>query len=137
VWTLLRPDDEPVFQDQTVCDANSPSDQTVTLPQDGAYQLTVKGRDDTTGTYRVTLWPVPAPQQFSPAIGDTIAAGRPGRGAGNIESPGAQDRYTFTASKGQRIYLEVRECASSGTLVWTLLRPDDEPVFQRRDPVLR
>jgi hypothetical protein len=54
---------------------------------------------------------------------------------GSIESPGGQDRYTFTASKGQRVSLDVRECAASGTLVWTLLRPDDEPVFQ--DETLR
>jgi hypothetical protein len=45
---------------------------------------------------------------------------------GSIEPPGAQDRYTFTADKGQRIHLDVRECASTGTLVWSLLRPDDD-----------
>lgn len=43
---------------------------------------------------------------------------------------GAQDSYSFTASAGQRINLDVRECTSNGTLVWTLLRPDDEPVFE-------
>jgi predicted secreted protein len=130
VWTLLRPDDEAVFQDQTVCDSNSPSDLTRTLPLAGDYRLIVSGSNAATGTYRITLWSVPTPQQFSLAIGGTIAAGRPGPGAGNIESPGEQERYTFTADKGQQIYLEVRECASNGTLVWTLLRPDDEPVFE-------
>jgi hypothetical protein len=49
---------------------------------------------------------------------------------GNIESPGAQDRYSFTARKGQQVYLEVQECASGGSLVWTLLAPDDEAVFK-------
>ena len=130
VWTLLGPDDEPVFKDQTVCDADSPSDQTVTLPQDGDYRLIVSGSDAATGTYRATLWPVPAPQRFSLAIGDTIAAGRPGPGAGNIERPAAQDNYTFTAREGQRVFLDVTECASVGTLVWTLRRPDDELVFE-------
>ena len=55
--------------------------------------------------------------------------GRPGPGAGNIERPAAQDNYTFTAREGQRVFLDVTECASNGTLVWTLRRPDDELVF--------
>jgi hypothetical protein len=133
VWSLRRPDDELVFEDQTVCDGDSPSDLTRKLPQAGSYTLSVSGSDAATGTYRVTLWPVPAPQQFSLAIGDTIAAGRPGPGAGNIESPGAQDSYTFTADKGQQVYLDVRECDSGGTLVWSLLRPDEEPVFENEN----
>jgi hypothetical protein len=116
-----------------VCDADSPADLTRTLPQAGSYTLTVSGSDAATGSYRFTLWPVPAPQQFSLALGDTIAAGQPAPGAGNIESPGAEDDYTFTADKGQRVYLDVRECTSPGTLVWTMLRPDEEPVFQNEN----
>jgi len=42
-----------------------------------------------------------------------------------------QDNYTFTADRGQRVYLDVRECDSNGSLVWTLLQPDDEPVFEK------
>jgi Caspase domain len=129
VWTLRQPDDEPLFENETVCDADSPADLRRTLPQAGNYRLIVSGADGATGTYRVTLWPVLAPQQFSVAIGGTIAAGRPAPGAGNIESPGAQDDYTFTADKPQRVYLDVRECASNGSLVWRLLRPDEELVF--------
>ena len=129
-WTLLRPDDEPVFENETLCDTNSPSDLTRTLPQAGSYRLIVSGSHAATGTYRVTLWPVPSPQQFSLKLGDTIAPDQPAKGAGNIEKPAAQDTYAFTADKGQRITLEVTDCASNGTLEWTLWRPDDEPVFQ-------
>jgi Caspase domain len=50
--------------------------------------------------------------------------------AGNIETPGALDTYSFTADKDQRIYLDVRECPTSGYLVWSLLRPDEEPLFE-------
>jgi hypothetical protein len=50
--------------------------------------------------------------------------------SGSIESAGAQDHYTFTAGQGEQVYLDVSECAATGTLDWTLLRPDDEPVFQ-------
>jgi large repetitive protein len=130
VWTLLRPDDEPVFKYESMCSGDSPSDEEVTLQQAGSYRLIVNGSEAAAGTYRFTLWPVPAAQQFSIAIGDTIAPDRPRRGAGNIEQPRAQDGYTFTADKGQRVYLDVRECTSNDTLVWTLLRPDDEPVFK-------
>jgi len=55
LWTLLGPDDEAVFEDEAVCSTTSAYDQTVTLPQDGSYQLTVKGDDDATGTYRVKI----------------------------------------------------------------------------------
>jgi hypothetical protein len=54
-WTLLAPDDEPVFENENLCSSNSPSDQTVTLPQAGSYRLIVKGNDDATGTYRVKI----------------------------------------------------------------------------------
>ena len=47
---------------------------------------------------------------------------------GSIESNGAQD--TFTASVGQQVLFDARECASSGLLVGTLRRPDEEPVFE-------
>ena len=115
-WTLRQPDDDPVFEDESMCYGNSPSDLTRRLPQAGDYRLIVSGSDGATGTYRVTLWPVPAPQQFSLAIGDTIAPGRPGPGAGNIEKPAAQDIYTFTASAGQQVLFDARECDSTGRL---------------------
>jgi hypothetical protein len=129
--TLLAPDDEAVFQDQSMCSDGTAASKTVTLPQDGSYELTVQGRDNATGAYRVTLWSVPAAQQFSLAIGDSIIPDRnqPGPGAGNIESPGAQDRYSFTGRKGQQIYLDVRECPAAGILEWTLLGPNNEAVF--------
>jgi Caspase domain len=129
-WTLRQPDDDPVFEDESMCYGNSPSDLTRRLPQAGDYRLIVSGSDGATGTYRVTLWPVPAPQQFSLAIGDTIAPGRPGPGAGNIEKPAAQDIYTFTASAGQQVLFDARECDSTGRLGWTLRQPDDDPVFE-------
>jgi hypothetical protein len=53
VWTLLRPDNEAVFEDESLCDTNSPSDKEVTLPQAGDYRLIVSGSDAATGTYRI------------------------------------------------------------------------------------
>jgi hypothetical protein len=79
---------------------------TVTLEAGGTYTLTVYGWADSTGTYSFKLWDVPPPETFEFTIGDTISDGVPGAGAGNIESPGVQDIYTFTAEAGQTIYLD-------------------------------
>jgi len=49
-------------------------------------------------------------------IGGIVKQDRPAKGAGNIESPGAQDQYTFHAGEGQEVYLDVQECTSNGTL---------------------
>ena len=72
----------------------------------GTYVLTVSGGGVSTGTYSFTLWGVPDPQSFAISVGDSVSNGVPAAGAGNIESPGAQDRYTFTVGAGgQRISL--------------------------------
>ncbi len=77
----------------------------LTLTRGGIYTLTVgSDADEHTGTYGFKLWSVPSPGQFSIAIGDSVTNGVPAAGAGNIESPGAKDIYTFTASAGQQIY---------------------------------
>ena len=71
----------------------------------GNYVLTVTGTAADTGTYSFTLTTVPNPQTFTIATGDTISNGNPAAGAGNIESPGSTDRYTFTiAAGGARIH---------------------------------
>src|SRR5205807_1336536 len=71
----------------------------------GSYVLTVAGAAAQTGTYSFDLTAVPDPQTFPINIGDTVSDGVPSTGAGNIESPGATDRYTFTVGPGgSRIY---------------------------------
>jgi TIR domain len=128
-WTLTAPDKEALFKDESLCIRGSLFDKgLVTLPQKGDYQLTVRG--DATGTYHLKLWSVPAAQQFHVQIGDVVKQDRPAKGAGNIESPGAQDQYTFPAPQGQQVYLHVQECASDSTLTWRLLGPDEEAVFE-------
>src|SRR5437016_1593169 len=48
----------------------------------------------------------PAPDHFTIAVGDTVSDGVPALGAGNLEEPGAQDIYTFTATAGDLVYFE-------------------------------
>jgi hypothetical protein len=132
-WTLIAPapNEQVVFEGKSLCIRGSLFDKgLVTLPQKGDYQLTVQGSGDATGTYHLKLWSVPAAQQFHVQIGDVVKQDRPAKGAGNIESPGAQDQYTFPAPQGQQVYLHVQECASDSTLTWRLLGPDEEAVFE-------
>ena len=136
-WTLWEPSDqtfgsEPVFKDHDLCSYGTTLDQAVTLPKAGTYRLTVNGVAGATGTYRITVWLV-TPQRFSLRFGATIDPDRPGNGSGNIETPGAQDHYTFTGRKGQQIYLDSQKCPSSGILDWTLLAPNREAVFKDQD----
>jgi hypothetical protein len=70
-------------------------------------------------------------------IGGIVKQDRPAKGAGNIESPGAQDQYTFHAGEGQEVYLDVQECTSDGTLTWTLPRPDEQAVFKDESLCIR
>jgi hypothetical protein len=55
------------------------------------------------------LFAVPEPKQFSIKIGDAIKEAVPGAGAGVIESPGAEDVYTFNAVPRQNVYFRVWE----------------------------
>ena len=85
------------------------------LVRGGRYTITVGDPGDTaTGTYQFTLWPV-EDDAFAIAIGDTVSDGVPGAGAGNVETPGARDVYTFTASAGDVVFLN--ELAVSGPLL--------------------
>ena len=52
---MLAADDEPVLERQSMCSSGTPIDQTVTLGQAGSYRLSVHGRDNATGTYRVRI----------------------------------------------------------------------------------
>jgi Caspase domain len=132
-WTLRAPNeptgfDEAFIRDEPLCLTSTAYDKgPFPLPQAGRYQLVVGG-DEATGTYRFTLWSVPA-QQFSVSIGDTIDPDHPGKGSGNIEVPGAQDHYAFTAHQGQQIYLQAQRCAGR-TLRWSLLGPNGDAVFK-------
>ncbi len=59
------------------------------------------------GVYSFRLWDVPAPDTFNISIGDEISNGNPSLGAGNIETPGTQDIYKFSAEAGQKIFFQI------------------------------
>jgi hypothetical protein len=89
-------------------------------------------RDAGTGTYGFTLWNVPPPDTFTVAIGDTVSNGVPGPGAGNIETPGVKDLYTFNATAGQRVYFALSGVAPAlASVNWKLTAPDGAVIFDR------
>ena len=84
----------------------------IALDRGGTYKLTVGNNDPNGagyGAYRIKLWPVPPPDTFEINLDQQISRDAPGAGAGYIESPGAQDLYTFTAESGQAVYFQVSE----------------------------
>ena len=99
----------------------------LTLTQGGTYTITVGSLGQSQfGTYQFTIWDVPPPQQFAIAIGDTVSNGVPGAGAGNIESPGVQDIYTFSATAGQQVSVNFQAGSTILQVRWVLRDPAGE-----------
>ncbi|MGC5015296.1 serine/threonine protein kinase [Streptosporangium sp. DT93] len=129
-WILYDPEESIVFGGTGMNNEFSqmPEDQGPhTLAFDGTYQLVVYGKADAVGTYRAKLWSVPSQETVTLRLGEQISDGQPAAGAGNIETPGAQDVYEFTAEKGQKIFLDARESAPN--LNWILYDPEESIVF--------
>ena len=78
------------------------------LSEGGTYTLTVNGYGDEVGTYQFQIWDVPVDDPFAINIGDVISDGNPVAGAGNIETPGVWDTYTFTATPDQTIFFDTQ-----------------------------
>ena len=128
-WTLTDPDGAEVF-DSRLC--TEPGVQL--LRKGGTYTLTVgSDRVPATGPYTLQLFNVPPPQQFAITVGAPIREDVPGPGAGNIESPGVKDVYTFAAAPGQTVYLRNFEHGKDMEQVsWTLADADGMEVFDSR-----
>lgn len=104
-----------------------------TLPESGTYTLRVwvgSVNVANVGAYAFRLRAVPADQTFALQIGDSITNNVPALGAGNIEAPGAWDFYTFSATNGQLVFLEVINTASTfqGNLFCELKSPTSNTV---------
>jgi hypothetical protein len=126
-WRLVDENAMEVFNACLGC--NEPGVQT--LVRGGTYTLTVGNRTDpSTGTYRLQLFDVPAPNQFSIKIGDRIRSGSPGAGAGSIESPGAEDVYLFSAAAGQKVYFHLLDRDKGMDYIkWRLVDENNAEVF--------
>jgi hypothetical protein len=118
-WKIIDPNGTQLRTDAFFQDSGP-----ITLSTTGTYSLSIFGTydNDEVGTYSFKLWNVPAPQQFAIAIGDTVSNGAPAAGAGNIETPGVVDRYTFTATAGQQVNFDALSNSVGFTsLIWSIL----------------
>ena len=117
-WKLTDADGTEVFNACLGC--SEPGVRALT--KGGTYTLTIgNDKNPATGTYQIQLFDVPPPNQFSIKIGDQIKEDVPGPGAGIIESPGAQDIYTFDARPRQKIYFRPWEhSAGMSYIKWQL-----------------
>ncbi len=123
-WTLVDESGEPVFEGGRM--TGDPG--FYALERGGTYTITVYGDENVTGPYRFQVWDVPAPQTFDIAIGDIVAENAPGPGAGNIESPGVQDIYTFSAEAGQTVYFDT-QVGGNFYLRWKVEDETDFAIF--------
>ncbi|MFT6864842.1 MAG: hypothetical protein ACJAVK_003413 [Akkermansiaceae bacterium] len=97
----------------------------VALPFTGEYLLMVGDLNrPETGSYSFEVTAIPTPDEFAISIGDTIAPDAPAPGAGNIEAPAAYDIYTFTASAGDRVFLDTLSFAGTNSINYRLLDPN-------------
>ncbi len=129
-WELKSPGNVTVLS--SYLDNNNEGRRT--LPETGTYTLRVwvgSSNPAYIGTYGFRLRTIPADPTFAIQIGDTITNGVPGAGAGNIEVPGAWDYYTFSATNGQHVFVEILQIASTfqGYLYCELKTPSSNTVI--------
>ncbi|MFN0091064.1 MAG: hypothetical protein ACKVWR_12475 [Acidimicrobiales bacterium] len=127
-WRLQDANDKELFDTgMGGCGDKGP----IKLDKAGQYRLTVYGYADATDRYKFKLWAVPAPQTFAMNLGDVVGPGAPGAGAGEIETPGVVDVYTFNGADGQTLFFQVNKlddkCPNS--LYWRLQDPNDKELF--------
>ncbi|MEP7136456.1 MAG: serine/threonine-protein kinase [Chloroflexota bacterium] len=103
----------------------------LTLDRGGKYTITVGSKNSHgTGTYAIKVWAVPAPDEFTINIGDTVSRDNPGPGAGFIDTPGSSDIYTFTAIAGQTVTLKITELPdTSDVIYWRLEDESGKELF--------
>lgn len=129
-WILKSPSSNNVFT--SFFDSTSPG--RVTLPETGTYSLRLQvGSSNTNyvGSYWFKVRNIPADDMFAIQVGDTVANSSPAAGAGNIETAGAFDRYTFTGTAGQEVFFDNISAAASlgGWLKWEVLTPTGQSLF--------
>ena len=126
-WKLTDADATEIFSTCLGCGETGAH----TLKKAGTYTLAVGApRVPAVGAYRMQLFNVPPPDRYSIRIGDTIKEKSQGPGAGDIESPGAHDVYTFTAAAGQQVFFRMVEHGKGMEQIkWRLTNSDGTDIF--------
>ena len=100
MWSLTGPGGTALVTGVGVCSDRGP----ITTPTTGTYTLTVASQSGGTGPYKFQWWTVPAPQVFAYTMGTTVSPNSPTTGQGKIETPQAEDDYTFSGTNGQTLF---------------------------------
>jgi len=120
-WRVTDEADNVLFDTCLQCD--DPGLQT--LDTGGLYTVTVGNTNShAIGAYGIKMWSVPPPDKFQIQIGASISPDHPGPGAGFIEAPGSHDYYTFTATAGQTVNLNVTRVPNISTSIYWRLEDE-------------
>ena len=126
-WQLTDETQSILFSDCLAC--GNPGLKTLT--QGGTYTLTVGGNSiDAIGEYSFTLFEVSPNDTFEISIGDMVSAGVPGAGAGQIESPGSFDIYTFDATVGETVFFDMQAFETDLRVGWELKDSQNRSIFR-------
>ncbi len=123
VWSCVSPTGADLFHSDPMC-VGDPGVRV--LGEVGTYTITVSAGSQT-GTYSFTVWSLNAPQVFSIGFEQTVSNGQPGPGAGNIEEPGAIDRYELAVTAPQSVFID--EIAGGCATVWSCQAPSGATIF--------
>ena len=121
-WTVQAPDSTVLFDTCMTCRPPTPD-----LDQTGTYTLTIGA---VAGSYQFQIWDIPDPQHFNITVGDIVSPDQPATGAGNIESPGAVDVYTFAGFAGHAYFFDIQNTSGTDTTRWMLETPFGTEVFE-------
>lgn len=129
-WELRSPSNVQLFRTFFGTDVGR-----VNFSETGVYRLRfiVDANDPAyVGSYAFRLRGIAPEPLYAVQIGDQIADGQPAPGAGNIETPGAEDRYQFNAVAGQEVFFDGTSASSAfgGWLTWELKAPSGRSIFR-------
>ena len=119
-WAFRRPDGT-LMQSASAFLISQLDGGPITLPTDGTYTLTVRGHGDTTGDFQLRFFDITPPAAPTPIVYDQIVTG-------SLNRPGQQPAYSFTATAGTPLQLDVL-FNDNAVLAWTLLSPSGSQVF--------
>ncbi len=124
-WSMEAPSGAVIFENDTLC-TGFPAGL-FTAAESGIYRVRVFGSGSAVGTYSFRVLLRDEPQEFVIAVGDTVARGLPGRGAGSLAEPYSIDRYLVSATAGTLVCFQ--ENGGSCVLGWTATTPSGAVLF--------
>ncbi|MCA9283981.1 MAG: hypothetical protein KDA22_02110 [Phycisphaerales bacterium] len=128
-WTLSDESDSILFSEQF---GQCGPDAGVLTLDGGTYTIRIEiPSGNGTGIYSFVLVTPDSYQHFDLDLYQLVSNGMPAAGAGNLETPGAVDIYTFTADPGTEVFFN-EVSTTSCALVWSLRNGSDELLFSEQ-----